>query len=185
MDLGLIWAQSSDRVIGVGGGLPWHLPEDLAHFRAITDGAVVIMGRATWESLPDRFRPLPGRVNLVLSRRPGLLLAGATVVGDPQQALAVAGRADRPAWVIGGGKVYSAFVDRAARAEVTEVDLVVGGGVAAPSLGTGWVPGSKDPDEGWHTSGTGVRYRFRGLRRDPAGSASAGRSAPGEPDRPE
>ncbi len=87
MSLGLVWAQSVDGVIGVDGALPWHLPEDMAHFREVTAGALVVMGRATWASLPQRFRPLPGRVNVVLSRAPGLELAGATVVRSVAEAL--------------------------------------------------------------------------------------------------
>jgi dihydrofolate reductase len=68
--IGLVWAQSANGVIGRDGTLPWHLPEDMARFRALTTGATVLMGRRTWESLPPRFRPLPGRRNLVLSRTP-------------------------------------------------------------------------------------------------------------------
>lgn len=68
--IGLVWAQSANGVIGRDGTLPWHLPEDLKHFRALTTGATVLMGRRTWESLPPRFRPLPGRRNVVLSRTP-------------------------------------------------------------------------------------------------------------------
>ena len=81
MSLAMIWAQSADGVIGVDGGLPWHLPEDMAHFRDLTAGSVVVMGHTTWRSLPERFRPLRGRENLVLSRHEGLDLPGAVVVG--------------------------------------------------------------------------------------------------------
>lgn len=160
----MVWAQSADGVIGVDGGLPWHLPEDLAHFRAITDGAVVIMGRATWDSLPARYRPLPGRVNVVLSRTPGLRLAGASVVPGVTEALALVGRADRPAWVTGGGQVYAAFADLADRVELTEVDVVLGGGTPAPALAA-WRPVEADPVHGWHTAANGLRYRFRTLVR--------------------
>ena len=78
----LIWAQDERGVIGRDGALPWHLPEDLAHFRALTRGATVLMGRATWESLPERFRPLPGRRNVVLSRQAGYVASGAEVRGS-------------------------------------------------------------------------------------------------------
>ena len=67
MRLGLIWAQARGGVIGKDGGMPWHVPEDLAHFREVTTGAPVIMGRRTWESFPSRFRPLPGRRNIVVT----------------------------------------------------------------------------------------------------------------------
>ncbi len=82
MTPGLIWAQTPAGVIGLEGALPWRLPEDMAHFREITDGHPVVMGRATWVSLPDRFRPLPGRANVVLSRDPAFVAPGARVVGS-------------------------------------------------------------------------------------------------------
>lgn len=88
--VGLIWAQAHDRVIGADGGMPWHVPEDLAHFRAVTLGHPVIMGRRTWESFPARFRPLPGRRNIVLTRDHEWSAEGAEVVHDPDAALALA-----------------------------------------------------------------------------------------------
>lgn len=161
--LAAIWAQSVDGVIGRDGGLPWSLPEDLAHFRALTAGHVVVMGRATWQSLPDAFRPLPGRENVVLSRR-DLSAPGATVVHDVAEALRVVG--DRAAWVVGGAQVYAETLDLVHRVEVTDVDVVVGTGVRAPRLDQGWRELAVDPaDGGWHTSRTGLRYRFRSLER--------------------
>ena len=68
-EVGLIWAEARGGVIGAGGGMPWHVPEDLAHFKALTGAAPVVMGRKTWESLPPRFRPLPGRRNIVVTRQ--------------------------------------------------------------------------------------------------------------------
>lgn len=160
--LGAVWAQSLDGVIGLDEGLPWHLPEDLAHFREITAGQPVVMGRTTWESLPPRFRPLPGRENIVLSRRL-TDLPGATVVPDAAAALeAVAGRA---AWVIGGLQVYALLLDHADRLEITDVEVVVGRGTRAPDVGAAWQTVATEPAEGWHTAASGVRYRFRTLRR--------------------
>ena len=72
-EVGLIWAQSTSGVIGRGGGIPWQLPEDLAHFKELTMGHTVVMGRRTWESLPAKFRPLPGRRNVVVDPPDGLL----------------------------------------------------------------------------------------------------------------
>lgn len=161
--LAAVWAQSADGVIGRDGGLPWSLPEDLAHFRRLTEGSVVVMGRTTWESLPPAYRPLPGRENVVLSRR-GLDAPGATVVPDLAAALAVVG--DRPAWVVGGAQVYEALLDRVARVEVTDVDVLVGDGVRAPDLSIGWrLVATDPPDGGWSVSRTGLRYRFRSLER--------------------
>jgi dihydrofolate reductase len=158
--LGLIWAQTPDGVIGLDGTLPWRLPEDMARFRALTGGHPVIMGRATWESLPERFRPLPGRDNIVLSRTPGFEAAGAHVVGGLDEALALVG--DRDAWVMGGGAVYAATLARAGRVEVTVVDTTVEGDTWAPALDPGqWRLVGSDPRDGWHTSSSdGLRYRF-------------------------
>ena len=166
--LAAIWAQSADGVIGRDGALPWHLPEDLARFRRVTDGATVIMGRSTWDSLPDRFRPLPGRDNIVLSRTGGEL-PGAVVVGGIAEALAAV--AGHDAWVIGGAQVYAAFLPGTRRIELTEVDVVVGEGTRAPVLGGDWQSVAADPAEGWHTSVTGLRYRFRSMSRPDGGIA--------------
>jgi dihydrofolate reductase len=182
--LGLIWAQARSAdgglgVIGRDGGLPWHLPEDLAHFRRLTTGHPVIMGRATWDSLPPRFRPLPGRPNLVLTRRRDLALEGAAVVHDVDSAVALAGDLADPgtdlrlAWVIGGAQVYAATIARADRLEVTEIDLTLdaptasadGADARAPELDAGWrvvatEPAAVGPAPAWRTSTTGLRYRF-------------------------
>ena len=80
MTVGLIWAQSTSGVIGRDGTIPWSLPEDMAHFKRLTMGHTVVMGRRTWESLPVRFRPLPGRRNVVVSRNPDYRAEGAEVV---------------------------------------------------------------------------------------------------------
>lgn len=160
MSIALIWAQTLDGVIGVENRLPWRLPEDQARFRELTTGHPVIMGRATWESLPERFRPLPGRENIVLSRRPGYLAEGATVTSTLTDALALVG--DRDVWVIGGGAVYEAAMARADRLEVTEVDAVLAGDTYAPVVDGDWQLVARAPDVGWCTStGTdGLRYRF-------------------------
>jgi len=152
-------------VIGVDGGLPWHLPEDMAHFRELTAGCPVIMGRATWESLPVRFRPLPGRTNVVLSRQPGFAAAGATVL--PNLSAALDATAGRQAWVIGGASVYAEAITRASVLEVTEVDLDVAGDTSAPGVDDLWLEVARSPEDGWYTSAAGHRYRFVSYRRRP------------------
>jgi dihydrofolate reductase len=155
MSVGMIWAQSTAGVIGRDGRLPWRLPEDLAHFREVTGRDPVIMGRRTWESLPDRFRPLPGRRNLVLSRRPGFEAPGAEVVGSVADAIRRC--ANGRAWLAGGAEIYAAGAGgMASVAEVTEVDIDVPGDTFAPSL-DGWRLESAGE---WRTSTTGLRYRF-------------------------
>lgn len=155
--VGLIWAEAHDGVIGAGGGMPWHMPEDLAHFKAITTGEPVVMGRRTWDSLPDRFRPLPGRENIVITRQQHWSADGARRAANVQDA--VRGR-DR-VWVIGGAEIFGQVIGDADRLEVTELDLDVAGDSFAPSK-KGW----RLVDEGeWQTSRTGIRYRFLGYQR--------------------
>ena len=154
--IGLIWAQAADGVIGEAGSIPWHLPEDLAHFKEITLGGSVIMGRRTWDSLPERFRPLAGRRNIVITRQPQWRAEGASVVHSLTEALAAA--APDLVWVIGGGDIYAQALPLASRLEVTEVDLDVAGDTRAPAVDpAAWR--STDATD-WLESRTGIRYRF-------------------------
>ena len=151
--LGLIWAEAHDRVIGAAGGMPWHVPEDLAHFKELTTGATVVMGRKTWDALDPRFKPLPGRRNIVVTRDPAWSADGAEVAHSLDEALAAAD----PLWVIGGAELFAATIDRADRLEVTELDLTVDGDTWAPPIGGGWTL----VEEGdWQESRTGIPYRF-------------------------
>lgn len=164
--IGLIWA-AAEGVIGRAGGMPWHVPEDLAHFKEVTLGAPVVMGRKTWDSLPARFRPLPGRRNIVVTRDPSWAADGADRASSIDAALELAAESDPDwIWVIGGGELFAALIDRAHRLEVTELDLVVPDGDAfAPPVGPEWRETAVDPSDGWHTSRTGIRHRFRRLER--------------------
>ena len=150
----LIWAQARGGVIGVAGRLPWHLPEDLALFRELTTGSTVVMGRRTWESLPERFRPLPGRTNVVLTTDAGWSADGARRAGSVDDVL----ERDDDLWVIGGGAVYAAFLPHADRLVVTDIDLDVDGDTWAPPIGAAWTAVRRDPAEGWHASSSGPRY---------------------------
>jgi dihydrofolate reductase len=147
--IGLVWAQSANGVIGQDGTLPWHLPEDQKHFRSLTMGATVLMGRRTWESLPPRFRPLPGRRNLVLSRVPQ---DGAQTFPELTQALAAV---TGDLWVIGGAAVYRAALPFADRVVVTEIQERFDGDVQAPDVGC-----SPNSVGAWQESSTGLHYRF-------------------------
>lgn len=170
MSIALVWARTADGVIGRDGGLPWRLPEDLARFRRLTDGCAVVMGRATWESLPARMRPLPGRRNVVLSRAPGYEAPGAEVVGDLPAALELVGahEAGTTVWVVGGGAVYAQALPLADVVEETVVDVdVTDGDTWAPVLDRAqWRLATTEPADGWHVSEvTGIRYRFDTWRR--------------------
>jgi dihydrofolate reductase len=165
--VGMVWAQARGGVIGAEGGLPWHLPEDLKLFRATTTGATVVMGRRTWESLPERFRPLPGRTNVVLTSDPQWSADGAVRSGSVEQVLAEHGAC----WVIGGGEVYTAFLPHADRLVVTEVDLDVDGDTWAPVPDDSWRRVSRTPEDGWTSSSSGLRYAVSEYVRGRAGSA--------------
>jgi len=155
--LGLIWAQAHGGVIGAEGGMPWHVPEDLAHFKQVTLGAPVVMGRRTWDSLPERFRPLPGRENIVVTRQAEWSAEGATRASSVEAALAGL----EEAWIIGGAEIFAQAMGDADRLEVTELDLDVDGDTFAPST-DGW----QAVDTGqWQTSSSGIRYRFVGYER--------------------
>lgn len=150
--VGLIWAEATGGVIGAEGGMPWYVPEDLAHFKETTQGAPVVMGRKTWDSLPERFRPLPGRDNIVVTRQQDWTAEGARRASTVSEAV----RGQEKVWIIGGAEIFRQVIADADRLEVTELDLTVDGDTFAPPK-TGW----RVVDEGdWQTSRTGVRYRF-------------------------
>jgi dihydrofolate reductase len=170
--VGLVWAQAANRVIGADGRLPWHLPEDLARFRELTMGSTVVMGRATWDSLPDPVRPLPGRRNVVLTRQAGWQASGALVAHSLDQAL---GAAPGDVWVIGGASVYRAALPVADLVVVTELDRAFAGDTSAPELGDDWRVVRRDPAQGWARSRAGLAYRV--LTYVPV-HARVGREAP-------
>jgi dihydrofolate reductase len=152
--VGLIWAQSSSGVIGRDGGIPWRLPEDQVRFKELTMGRTVVMGRLTWESLPARVRPLPGRKNVVLTRQADYMAEGAHVVPTLQDALT-----DDLTWVIGGEQIYALALPLATRCEVTEIEVELprdDGDAIAPVLDEAWVGTEGE----WLTSSSGLRYRF-------------------------
>ena len=127
----LVYAQSRNGVIGSHGKLPWRLPSDLKRFKQVTMGKPIIMGRKTWDSLPRK--PLPGRLNIVITRQKDFAAAGATVVSDVAGALAAAGNVPEVC-VIGGGQIFTTFLPIARRIYLTEIDLQVAGDTFAPVL---------------------------------------------------
>ena len=160
-----VWAQAAGGVIGADGALPWQLPEDLRLFRALTLGGTVVMGRRTWGSLPPRYRPLPGRRNVVLSSTLDAAQAGVQVVRSVGDVLDLPG----DVWVIGGGELYAAVLPHAAELVVTEVDAQVAGDTWAPRLDDGWTRGAQVPAEGWQRSAGGLRFRVSHWWRGAAG----------------
>lgn len=154
--LNLIWAQTDAGVIGDNNTIPWHLPEDQKHFREVTKGHAVIMGRKTWDSLPERFRPLPGRTNIVITRQEGLTLPGALVATSLDAALELVPEGSEP-WVIGGSQIYAEALGRAKKVVITYIDSNVKGDAKAPDFNSEWVIVDCN---GWLRSETGLRYRI-------------------------
>jgi dihydrofolate reductase len=153
--LGLIYARARNGVIGKDNQLPWHLPEDLAHFKALTLGSPVIMGRRTWESLPPKFRPLPGRTNVVVTRQDAWHAEGAHRAASLTDALAwCAGAAQ--AWVIGGAELFKDALPMADRLEVTEIDADFEGDVFMPPPPPHW----RETARASQVSGNGLAYSF-------------------------
>lgn len=173
--VGVIWAQAQDRVIGAEGTMPWNVPEDMAYFRQVTRSSPVVMGRRTWESLPEAFRPLPGRVNVVITgddaRSRQLTEQGALTASSLQEAVERAephAAATSTVWVMGGGTIYAEAIDTglARVAAVTQLDLSVDGDTHAPALDPQqWHLVSAAPEEGWQPSESGVGYRFETYAR--------------------
>ena len=168
MRLNLIYARAANGVIGKDNAMPWHLPEDLAHFRRLTQGWPVIMGRKTWESLPAKFRPLPGRLNLVLTRdavtAAQLQTEGALALTSLEQALAhCAALPDVPAelWVMGGAQIYAQALPLAQRVVVTEIAQDFEGDAWAPTLGPEWHETARES----HVAASGLAYDFATYER--------------------
>ena len=154
-NLVLIAAVARDGVIGIDNRLPWHLPEDLRHFKALTTGHAVIMGRKTWESLPPKFRPLPGRSNIVVTRNAGYAASGATIVHTLAAASAACGAAN--GLVIGGAELYAQALPLAARLELTEIDATFEGDAFFPAFDrSAWHEAARER----HRSETGLDYAF-------------------------
>ena len=130
MTVTLVAAVAHGGVIGRDGTVPWHLPEDMAFFRELTTGHPVVMGRRTWESLPDRFRPLPGRRNIVVTRNPTWSAKGAERAGSLDEALRLG--APDSVFVIGGAEIYRAALPHADELVLTELELDVQGDTFFP-----------------------------------------------------
>jgi len=132
--ISLVVAHTANRVIGRDGSLPWRLPSDMRRFREITTGHTVLMGRLTFESLPDRFRPLPDRRNLVLSSNPSHSADGAESFTALDAALQAC---EGDCYVIGGGVTYEETLPLAGRIYATEIDIELDGDAFFPSLPEG------------------------------------------------
>ena len=144
--LAVVVAMTPDRVIGLNGGMPWHIPEDLRHFRRVTMGHAIIMGRKTHESIG---RALPGRQNIVISRNPDAQFEGCEVVCSLEDALALAraGGDDEPR-IVGGGAIYALALPLATKLILTEVQMDCKGDTFFPVVDwTHWSETSRKESE--------------------------------------
>ncbi|WP_418969009.1 dihydrofolate reductase [Alloscardovia omnicolens] len=180
----LIWAQAYDShgkpgALGANGTMAWHLREDMKYFKDRTILHPVIMGRKTWESLPESFRPLSNRDNYVVSSNPDFVAPGATVVQSLEAAVDLAQQPAIPddgvrrdeLWIIGGARMYEQAVHMADEVYITDVDVTVEADVFAPDMEAGWNHGlwTEEIIQDWtapaDTSNPIKSYRFRVLKR--------------------
>lgn len=159
MPLNLIYARAANGVIGKNNAIPWHLSEDMAHFKQLTLSCPVVMGRKTWDSLPPRFRPLPGRTNIVITRQGDWQADGAqraTSLADALAQCKATHEADQTVWVIGGAQIYAEALPLADRLEVTEIDQDFDGDAHAPVLGAEWAESARSR----HVGANGLPFSF-------------------------
>ncbi len=162
----LVVARSRNGVIGADGGLPWHLPEDLKHFRSLTTGHAIVMGRRTWESIG---RALPGRRSIVVTRGAQRRFEGAEAAASLDEALAIAARPNADAsiatdevFVIGGAQLFAAALPLAGRAVVTEIDRDCDGDTHFDALDSrSWNVVQRSE----HRAGDGTRFAIVDYRR--------------------
>lgn len=160
MAIHLIYARAANGVIGKDNAMPWHLPEDLAHFKQLTQGCAVVMGRKTWDSLPARFRPLPGRTNIVVTRqadwRPAPASDQVLRAASLEEALEQGQQISQDVWVMGGAQIYAQALPLAHTVEVTEIGRDYEGDAYAPTLDPQWQEVSRSN----HLAANGLPYSF-------------------------
>lgn len=135
MQVSLIAAVSENGVIGRQNTLPWHLPDDMKYFMRTTSGHPVIMGRKNFDSIPEKFRPLPNRTNIVITRQPDFRAPGCEVVHSPEKALETAA-ISKPieVFIIGGSEIYKSFMERADKLYLTEIKATIEGDTFFPEF---------------------------------------------------
>jgi dihydrofolate reductase len=155
-NVNLVFATSANGVIGSNGKLPWHIPEDLARFRRLTEGGVVVMGHSTWDSLPDNVKPLPNRTNIVLSTDTSLEIPGVDVRHCIEDVMWAHSSSGKTVWVIGGTKVLEAAAVYASMMFITSIKANYKGDTFAPKIDLGLWDLIDHSDE--LKSSNGIRY---------------------------
>lgn len=161
--IALIAALGKNRALGKGNQLLWQIPEDMKRFKALTNGHPVIMGRKTWDSIPEKFRPLPGRTNIVVSRQTSYAIPGATVTHSLIEALGLAQGAEggEEVFVIGGGQLYAEALPYAHRLYLTLIADEKEGDAFFPPYEHEFTKTISEETRTWE----GVIYRFVTLER--------------------
>lgn len=136
MNLQMIVAMDQMRAIAKNGKIPWRLKADMEHFVNMTKEKIVVMGRKTWDSLPEKFKPLPNRENVILTSNKDLVLPGCKVLHSRNEVLHLA--QFREVWIMGGAEIYKMFLPYTNRLIVTHVETVVDGDVFFPPIGREW-----------------------------------------------
>lgn len=156
MSIALIYARSANDVIGLNNTIPWHLPEDLARFKQLTTGCAVVMGRRTWDSLPEKFKPLKGRTNIVVTRQSDWSVEGTVKASSLEEALIEGAKHGDTVWVMGGAQIYEQALPKADRIEMTILERNIPGDAFAPALDKHWIVKEKTD----HVSANGEAYSF-------------------------
>lgn len=139
MGVGIIYAKSENGVIGINNQLPWHIPEDLHRFKTITTDGIVVMGRKTWDSIPEKYRPLHNRINVVLSKVKKDYPEGVLCLSDVDEVLNLSNTSGRRVWIIGGLSLYNQFIQYADYIHETLIHMTYDGDTFIEPLGDGWV----------------------------------------------
>ncbi len=135
MIISLIAALSKNRVIGKNNDLPWHLPDDMKYFMQTTKGHHVIMGRKNYDSIPEKFRPLPNRTNIIVTRQKGFRAANCTIAHSVEEGIELANKNhEQEAFVIGGAEIYTLGFPKAQRLYLTEIDAIIDGDTRFPEF---------------------------------------------------
>ncbi len=159
-DISLILAIADNAIIGKSGAIPWRIPEDMRHFKALTLGKPSIMGRKTWESLPKK--PLPGRTNIVVTRNRNYRADGATIVATLDEAIARASNeTPEEIMIIGGAEIYRAAMPAATRIHLTEVHVDADGDTTFAFDRTQWRETARED----HRAPSGLAYSYITLQR--------------------
>ena len=152
--ISLLVAHDPDRVIGKDNELPWHIPEDLAYFKKMSMGKAMVMGRKTFESIG---RPLPGRLNIIVTRNEAYAAEGVVVVHDVQEAIAIAKAFSDEVMIIGGAEIFRMTMEIADRLYITYIQKKFEGDTFFPAYETEWKLTSTSED---HITKEGIPYSF-------------------------